>query len=90
MNKHIVTMTLNPGVIDQIITVIGLETEQVVYAQNCTINNYIEEIIKLCDYFQTTFVYCDENLWDWEFTNNNLVLLKEGEIIPEEQEEENE
>ena len=86
-NKCIVTMTNNIGVMEQIITVISLETEEILTTQSCTLNNYVEKIIGICDFFNTTFVAIDEELWDWEFTNNNLSLLKEGEVIPKEENE---
>ena len=86
-NKCIVTMTNNIGVMEQIITVISLETEEILATQSCTIYDYVEKIIAICDFFNTKFVAIDEELWDWEFTNNNLSLLKEGEIIPKEENE---
>ena len=87
-NNFVITMTYNDGVIEQTITVIDLTTEQIVATQSCTIYDYIEKIIALCRYFNTEFVACDERLWSWEFRNNNLNLLKEGEIIPESEENE--
>lgn len=87
MNKHIVTMTWNPGVIEQLITVINLETEEIVTTYPATIDNYEENIIKLCKLFNTKFVGCDDNLFSVEFLLNELTLVKDGEIIPEEENE---
>ena len=86
-NNFIITMTNNIGVMEQTISVIGLETEQIIATQPCTLDDYINKIISLCDYFDTEFIAIDEELWDWEFTKNNLSLLKEGDIIPEEENE---
>lgn len=86
-NNFIITMTNNIGVIEQTISVIGLETEQTITTQQCTIYDYVEKIISLCDYYDTEFIAIDEELWCWEFTNNNLSLLKEGDIIPKEENE---
>lgn len=87
MNKHIVTMTWNPGVIEQLITVINLETEEIVTTYPATIDNYEENIIKLCKLFNTQFVSCDDDLFSVEFLLNELILVKDGEIIPEEEDE---
>lgn len=88
MNKHIVTMTWNPGVIEQLITVINLETEEIVTTYPATIDNYEENIIKLCKLFNTQFVSCDDDLFSVEFLLNELILVKDGEIIPYEEENE--
>ena len=91
MNKHIVTMTYNEGVIDQLITVINLDTEEIVTTYPATMDNYIEVIVKLCKMFDTKLFSCDDDLYDVEFTLNQLTLVKEGETIPYENEsEENE
>lgn len=87
MNKHIVTMTWNPGVIEQLITVINLETEEIVITCPATIDNYEENIIRLCKLFNTQFVSCDDDLFSVEFLLNELTLVKDGEIIPEEENE---
>lgn len=86
-NNFIITMTNNIGIIEQTISVISLETEETITTQSCTIYDYVEKIINLCDYFNTEFIAIDEELWCWEFTNNNLSLFKEGDIIPEEENE---
>lgn len=88
MNKHIVTMTWNEGVIDQLVTVISLETEDIVTTYPVTIDNYVEVIIKLCKMFNTHFISCEEDLFSSEFLLNELILIKDGEVIPYEEENE--
>lgn len=91
MNNHIVTMTYNEGVIDQLITVINLETEEILTTYPATMDNYVEIIIKLCKMYNTELICCDDDLYDSTFATHHLILVKEGEIIPYENEsEENE
>lgn len=88
MNKHIVTMTWNEGIIDQLVTVINLETEDIIMTYPVTIDDYEDEIIKICKMFNTHFISCREDLFSSEFLLNELILIKDGEVIPYEEENE--